>query len=122
MCFYYLSLNTLNQCITTPSSRNRYLSVGGILNNGANVIAPLIASFLIDYAGNDMKGYTNIFKIVLVIFIFIALLAFSVKEKGNATTFSVIKALSLKNDPQWKYVCMTYFLYGFRDSLVLALA
>lgn len=120
--FYYLSLNTLNQCITTPQSRNRYLSIGGVLNNAANVIAPLIASFIIDGANNDMMGYTTIFKIVLVVFVVIALLALSIKEKGNTNEFSVIQALSLKNDPQWKYVCMTYFLYGFRDSLVLALA
>lgn len=120
--FYYLSLNTLNQCITSPQSLNRYISLGGILNNGANVFAPLLAAFIIDKSASDIIGYMQIFKIVLVVFVVIAILAFTVKEKGNTTSFSVINALNIKEDPQWRYVCMTYFLYGFRDSLVLALA
>ena len=120
--FYYLSINTLNQLVTTPESRNKFLGVSGVLSNISNVVAPLLATFIIDLSLNDMVGYLNIFKIVLVIFGFISILGLLVKEKGNPIPFSVIKSLSFQKDPQWKYVLMTYFIYGFHNSLILALA
>ncbi len=120
--FYYLSINTLNQLVTTPKTRTMFLGISGILSNISNVVAPLLASFIIDCSLSDMDGYLNIFKIVLVIFGFIAILGLLVNEKGNPMPFSVLKSLTFQNDPQWKYVLMTYFLYGFRDSLILALA
>ncbi len=120
--FYYLSVNTLNQLVSSPSSRSAFLSVNGVLTNIANVVAPLVASYIIDCSLNDIIGYTTIFKVVLVIFVISALLGLLVNEKGNRSQFYVIKNLSFQGDPQWKYVLMTYFLYGFRDSLILALA
>ena len=120
--FYYLSINTLNQLVTTPKTRNTFLGVSGALSNIANVVAPLLASFIIDMSLTDMDGYLNIFKIVLVIFGGISVIGLLIKEKGNPIPFSVIKSLSFQKDPQWKYVLMTYFIYGFQNSLILALA
>ena len=120
--FYYLSVNTLNQLVTSPSSRNTFLSVNGVLTNIANVVAPLVASYIIDSSINDIMGYMTIFKVVLVVFVISAILGLLVNEQGNKSEFYVIKNLRFQNDPQWKYVLMTYFLYGFRDSLILALA
>ena len=118
---YYLSVNTLNQLVTTPKTRNKFLGVSGALSNISNVVAPLLASFIIDMSLNDMDGYLNIFKIVLVIFGFIAVLGLLINEKGNPMPFSVRKSLRFQNDPQWKYVLMTCFIYGFQNSLILAL-
>lgn len=120
--FYYLSINTLNQLVTSPATRNTFLGLNNIFSNIFNVGAPLIASFLIDLAPSDIDGYINIFKVVLVIYAFMTVLGFSINEKGNPIPFSVLKSLSFQNDPQWKYVLTTFFLYGFRDSLILALA
>lgn len=120
--FYYLSVNTLNQLVTTPQTRNTFLGVSGALSNIANVVAPLLATFIIDISNTDMEGYLNIFKIVLVIFGGISIIGLMIKEKGNPVPFSVTKSLRFQNDPQWKYVLVTYFLFGFRDSLILALA
>lgn len=120
--FYYLSLNTLHQLVTTPQTRNTFLGLGGVLNNIASVVAPLMATFIIDVSMDDMNGYINIFKIVVVVFIFMAVIALLINERGNSIEFSVLKCLSFQKDPQWKYVLMTYFIYGFRDSLVLALS
>ena len=119
---YYLSVNTLNQLVTTPKTRNKFLGISGALSNIANVIAPLLSTFIIDLSLNDMDGYLNIFKIVLVIFGFISVLGLLIREKGNPIPFSVRKSLTFQNDPQWKYVLMTYFIYGFQNSLILALA
>ncbi|MBQ7890519.1 MAG: MFS transporter [Erysipelotrichaceae bacterium] len=120
--FYYLSLNTLHQLVTTPHSRSLFIGVGGVLNNIASVVAPLLATFIIDVSMDDMSGYINIFKIVVVVFIFMSVLALLINVKGNPTNFSVIKSISFQNDQQWKYILMSNFLFGFRDSLVLALS
>lgn len=120
--FYYLSVNTLNQLVTSPSSRSQFLSVSGVLTNIANVVAPLIASYIIDNSINDITGYMFIFRIVLFVFIASAILGLLVNEKVNSAQFHVIKNLTFQGDSQWKYVLMTYFIYGFRDSLILALA
>lgn len=120
--FYYLSINTLNQLVTTPKTRNTFLGISGVLSNVANIVAPLLATFIIDMSMSDMEGYLNIFKVVLVIFGGISFIGLLVKEKGNPVAFSVLKSLSFQNDAQWKYVLLTCFIYGFRDSLILALA
>ena len=53
--FYYLSLNTLHQLVTTPQSRNLFIGVGGVLNNIASVVAPLLATFVIDASIDDIN-------------------------------------------------------------------
>ncbi len=119
--FYYLSVNTLNQLVTTPESRADFLSISGILSNISNVAAPLIATFIINLSGSDTNGYLNIFKIVLVVYGFISVLGLNIKAKGNMTKFSVLKSLTFQKDKQWRYVLLTHFIYGFRDSLILSL-
>lgn len=119
--FYYLSVNTLNQLVTTPESRADFLSISGILSNISNVAAPLIATFIINLSGNDTDGYLNIFKIVLVVYAFISILGLNIKAKGNMAKFSVLKSLTFQKDKQWRYILLTHFIYGFRDSLILSL-
>ena len=119
--FYYLSVNTLNQLVTTPESRADFLSISGILSNISNVAAPLIATFIINLSGSDTNGYLNIFRIVLVVYGFISVLGLNIKAKGNMTKFSVFKSLTFQKDKQWRYVLLTHFIYGFRDSLILSL-
>lgn len=120
--FFWLSVNTLNQLVTTPNTRSLYIGLTGVLNNLSNVIAPLIASFIIQSSLNDMIGYSNIFKIVLVVFALIALLGFCIKEKGNPIEIKVLKLLRFNNDYQWRYCLTATFIYGLRDSLILTLA
>lgn len=119
--FYYLSVNTLNQLVTTPQSRADFLSISGILSNIANVAAPLIATFIIDLSGTDINGYLNIFRIVLVVYGFISILGLQIKAKANMAKFSVLKSLTFQKDKQWRYILLTHFIYGFRDSLILSL-
>lgn len=120
--FFWLSVNTLNQLVTTPDTRNTYVGLTGVLNNVSNVVAPLIASFIIQSSFDDMIGYSNIFKIVLVVYALIALLGFCIKEKGNPIEIKVLKLLRFNKDSQWKYCLTATFLYGLRDSLILTLA
>ncbi len=118
---YWLSINSLNQIVSSGESRSLFLSNIGIFNNLSAIIAPLIASGIISIAGSDTAGYVDIFKIVLVIYAFIALLSTRLKACSSTQSFSVLKRLKL-DDPQWKYCMRSTFLYGMRDSLTLTLA
>ena len=118
---FWLSLNSLNQIVSSPQSRSRFLSSVGICNNIAAIAAPLISTMIIDLAASDTAGYVEIFKIVLVIYAGIALISLRVKARSAPQPFSVLKRMKL-DDPQWRYCMITTFFYGMHNSLSLTLA
>ena len=118
---YWLSINSLNQIVSTAETRSLFISDIGIFNNLSAIIAPLISTFIIELAGSDTAGYVEIFKIVLVIYGLIALLSTRISARSANRGFSVLKRMKL-DDPQWRYCMISTFLYGMRDSLILTLA
>ena len=118
---YWLSCNSLQQIVSTPDTRSQFISMNGILNNIFSIVAPLMATFIIDLAGNDTAGYINIFKIVIVIYAVMAVLAMRLKVRSDGRSFSVLKRLKM-DDPQWRYCLISTILFGMRDSLILTLA
>lgn len=118
---YWLSVNSLNQIVSSKESRSTFLSNTGIFNNIAAIVAPLISTFIIEVAGSDIAGYVDIFKIVLGVYLFISILATQIKAQSSTRSFSVLEKLKLK-DSQWRYCMISTFFYGMRDSLILTLA
>lgn len=118
---YWLSINSLNQIVSTAKTRSLFISDIGIFNNLSAIIAPLISTLIIELAGTDTAGYVEIFKIVLVIYGLIALLSTRISARSVNRGFSVLKRMRL-DDPQWRYCMISTFLYGMRDSLILTLA
>ena len=118
---YWLSINSLNQIVSTAETRSLFISDIGIFNNLSAIIAPLISTFIIELAGSDTAGYVEIFKTVLVIYGLIALLSTRISARSANRGFSVLKRMKL-DDPQWRYCMISTFLYGMRDSLILTLA
>lgn len=118
---FWLSVNSLNQIVSTENTRARYISNLGIFNNIANLIAPLFATVLIDLAPNDIEGYINIFKIVIVVYGFMSFAAFKVKANHSTKSFSILKNMRIRKDKRWRYCMTSTFLYGMRDSLILTL-
>ena len=119
--FYWLSIVSLNQYVSQPETRNRYFGVLGIFNNLSSIIAPLLATGLIEAAPNDMAGYTTIFKVVLVLYAIISAISFTVRIHVPSKPFTVLDKLNLK-DKNWEYVFVSTLLFGLRDSLILTLA
>ena len=118
--FFWLSVNSLHQIVSTPETRSRYLANIGIFNNIC--IAPIISTFIINNSVSDIAGYITIFKFVLVIYVVIVIAAFQVNAKGVAKKFSVIKCLGIIRDRKWRRIMIMTFLYGMRDALILTLA
>ena len=116
---YWLSINSLNQIVSTAKTRSLFISDIGIFNNLSAIIAPLISTLIIELAGTDTAGYVEIFKIV--IYGLIALLSTRISARSVNRGFSVLKRMRL-DDPQWRYCMTSTFLYGMRDSLILTLA
>ena len=119
---FWLSINSLNQIVSSKESRSQYISNIGIFNSVSSIVAPLIATFFIDIAATDFDGYIFIFQIVLVIYAFISVLSLRINAKSPPENFYVLQKLCFKNDMQWRYCLVSTFLYGMRDSLILTLS
>lgn len=119
---FWLSVNGLNQLVSSSETRSLYLSNIGICNNISSIIAPLISTFIIDQFASDFDGYVRIFQVVLVVYGFISLLSLKLTASSSRQSFSVLKCLRFNHDPQWKYCLISTLLYGMRDSLVLTLS
>lgn len=120
--FYWLSINSLNQLVSTSETRSQYLSNIGIFNNLSSITAPLAAGFIIDNSNSDFEGYIRIFQIVLLIYLVVVFLSLKITARSNGQNFSVIHCIGWKNDPQWRYCMISTFFYGMRDSLILTLS
>lgn len=121
--FYYLSINTLNQLVTTPNNVGLYLGYIGIGQYAMNLIAPLIAAFIIDHSLTDKDGYILIFEIVLGIYILLAFVASKITTKSRPIPFSIKNCFDFSHTrPSWKVSLTTSFLYGIHNSMSLILS
>lgn len=119
---FWLSINSLNQMVTSKESRAKYMGFLGMFNGCNNIVAPLVAAWIVDISFDDVAGYVNIFKLVLIVYAAISALGMMVKCSAPREHFSVLKCLKFKNDPQWRYVLTSHIFYGIRDSIALTLA
>ena len=119
---FYLSNNSLNQIVSTKQTRPVFISLMGIFNNVAGIIAPLLATFIIANSSSDTQGYLTIFKVVIVIYAILVVFGFLIKTEKKEVSFSVRHCLNIKNDKKWSFCMFATFLFGMRDSLILMLA
>ena len=119
--FYWLSIVSLNQYVSSEETRNRYFGMLGIFNNLSSIIAPLLATALIESSATDMIGYTTIFKVVLVLYAIISTIGFTIHFEHPTAPFTVKDKLDLR-DRNWQYVFVTTTLLALRDSMILTLA
>lgn len=120
--FYYLSVNTLNQLVTSPDNVGIYLGYVGIGQSITSLISPLAASFLISRASTDIDGYVLIFKIVLGIYLLLACIASKITSTAKDIPFSLKHCFNMHTKPIWKVTLTTSFLYGIHNSMSLILS
>lgn len=117
--FYYLSANTCNQIVSTVQSRSTFLSYNGMFTNITSLLAPIYASILLSLNADEMIGYRKMLITIIVVFIFVICVALSMNKRSEDKDSHIHKALSLKNDVQWKDHNLAVFFYGLRDGLGL---
>lgn len=120
--FFWLSVNSLHQFVCGPETRARYLGNIGIFNNIANIIAPVLSTWILSHSVSDTEGYVTIFKFVLVIYVIIVAAAMMIRSKPSSQSFSVLHSLVITKDQAWKKNMLMTFMYGMRDALTLTLA
>ena len=119
--FYWFSVNSLNQNVSTKATRPRFIATAGIFNAAATIVAPVVATFIVSTAINDTIGYQRIFQFVLVLLAIVVYLSTRVKTNLLNVPYTFVDKLSLKNDPQWYYLMIAYVLFGMRESQLLVL-
>lgn len=120
--FFWLAVNSLHQFVSGPETRARYLGNIGIFNNIANIIAPLLSTWIISNSISDTEGYVTIFKFVLIVYVVIVFAAAMVRAVPSSQSFSVFKCLRISDDLPWRRNMGMTFMYGMRDALTLTLA
>lgn len=124
--FFWCSVNSLNQIVSSDESRATFLSCFGIFDNIANILAPVLSGIIIATSSTDTEGYLTIFKIVLVVYVILAFIAFQVKADVKKEDFHVLKCLKLSSsdvrEKKWKTNSISTIFFGIHNSLSLMLS
>ncbi len=119
---FWCSIVVLNLLSSTKTSRARYLSLMGIMTSIANIVAPLIANWIIVNAISDVEGYLSIFQLVIVVYSITAIATRFVKVETPMARYTLRDKFNFKLDKQWNYIMGSHFFFGMRESVTLVLA
>lgn len=116
---FWFSMNALNQLVSSEHTRNTYLSVMGMVNAFAQIIAPLLATLILSLSGSDDQGYTFIFQLVIVFMAVIIYFGLKVNSPSLSTPFRLRELQLFSKHKDLQLMNLTHFMFGLRDSLVL---
>ena len=119
---YWFSINGFNQLVSHEATRNTYLSIMGMVNAFAQVVAPLLATLILSLTASDDQGYTFIFQIVLLFMVLIIVVGLKVNVEKIPSLFRLRDVQVISQYKDLNLMNLTHFLFGLRDSLVLVLA
>lgn len=120
--FYWFSINSLNQNVSTKATRPRFIATSSILNAGATIVAPVLATLIVSTASTDTLGYQRIFQGVIFILLIVVYLSTRIKVSLLNVPYTFLDKLRLKDDPQWRYQMTAHALFGIRESQLLVLS
>ncbi len=120
--FYWFSINSLNQNVSSKATRPRFIATSSILNAGATIVAPVLATLIVSSASTDTLGYQRIFQGVIFILLIVVYLSTRIKVSLLNVPYTFLDKLRLKDDPQWRYLMTAHALFGVRESQLLVLS
>lgn len=118
---YWFSINSLNLQSSSKETRAAFISTMAIFNSASTVVAPFVATMIVRFSSSDAAGYIRIFQIVIVLQIIAALISRKVENVYVNRPYTIWDKFNLKHDIQWRYVMVSHFLFGVRDSLLIVL-
>jgi len=118
--FYWYGMNLASQVVPTYESRSNFIAKKTFFSNITTMIAPLLATFIIDSSMDDVTGYRNILIFIVVVCVIISFLAIKIDAKADVPHFTLIQSLIFKDDNH-KNMLLSYFWYGINDALFLTL-
>lgn len=118
---YWFTINSLNLQSSSKETRASFISMMAIFNSASTVVAPFVATMIVRFSSSDAVGYIRIFQVVIVLQIIAAVLSRRVENVYVNKKYTIIDKFDIKEDPQWRYVMISHFLFGIRDSLLIVL-
>lgn len=118
---FWFSLNSLNLTASSKETRPKFISILGIFNASAMVLAPFFATLIVRLSPSDIQGYLRIFQVVIVVQTCAAILSTQIKLPVIQNAYTLKDKFNLRKDKQWRYVMISHLFLGIRDSLTLVL-
>ena len=120
--FFWISINSLTQLVTSSETRSKYLGLSGAINSLMTIISPVLSSVILAFHVVETDGYFMMFQVAIVIFIFISILSIFVSKAGTQSSFSMKNSIKdFKEDLSWRYVVVAQFIWGVRDAATITL-
>ncbi|QRG65623.1 MFS transporter [Brevibacillus choshinensis] len=115
--FFWLSFNVVYFEITERDNRDRFNGWAGLLASGGGMLAPWISGYLISRM-TDVRGYTLIFTISLVLFVVGVVISFFLKKRQSQGDYAWSFAIhSLREDTNWRWAFGALAGQGLREGV-----
>jgi MFS family permease len=118
---YWFSVNNMSLAVSDKKTRGMFIATMSIANTTSTVVAPSLAALIVNYAPTETQGYLIIFQVVIAVHSVTAFLASRISVKANPASYTLLDKFDTTQDPQWRYVMHSHFLFGIRDSITLVL-
>lgn len=118
---YWFAISKLNLQVSIRESRAKFISMMGIFNSASTIVAPFVATMIVRLSETDTEGYLRIFWIVIVLQILAAFVSTRVENFFETKAYTVWDKLNLKADGQWRYLMISHFIFGIRDSMLIVM-
>ncbi len=115
--FYWLGFEVLSFDFTSILNRDTFNGYNGCIFGISSAIAPFTASYIIE-SSNQSKGYTIVFIISLLIFVFLILVSFLLKNNHYGEKL-VFKKIIGNNNRDWSYLRKGLIAWGLRDMVII---
>ncbi|KGX88889.1 MFS transporter [Pontibacillus litoralis] len=114
--FYWLAFNVLTFEITEPDTRDFFNGFLGLLQSFGGMVGPILAGYIISQMSAN-TGYTIIFSISLILFIFAVIASFFLYRRSAEGTFSFKTILhERKRDQNWRRILYANVFQGLREG------
>lgn len=120
--FYWYSAHTCTQIVTTGKRRNVFLSYNGLLCNVAAIAAPVFSTSVLSASDSELAGYKLILASIIVVFVIVILIAFSINIHPEDTEDRLEEVFHLSSaDKRIRKFYTSFFTYGLVNGLGLSL-
>lgn len=116
--FMWLSINVLAVDLTNYKNRRRYSSVNGMIGSSTQLIAPILASYIVSLGSEVLIGYRYLFGFILTIMTISLILTLNIEVEKVSGVFSVSKAMKSIDTKKLRSVFSIVGQIAFREGVI----
>ncbi len=120
--FYWTGYLVLQYDVSTEANRIRFLAMNMVMFNGAGLLGPALAGFVIQ-RNDGLQGYITIFTIAFVMFVIAAVVSFRIPmvETHHKVYYLKLMGLVMHRNRRWLKALYSFFILGLFQGLMLFL-